>query len=327
MFIAVILQSCIAATTYSKIRQTESTKRRELPALFLFAFISGLIFTTGAIISNLMWILYGSHPAISVATVTVPFFYCFFMITLLCTLVTRLYVTFQASSLRMTKTTVYTFVIIFALLFIAAILVCTGHAFLVYKYGGDVIGELVVYPMAALFYILYVIGSALSVRLFVVNLSKIAKMQRSSLSECSISPKAKDMSLNSKQLNLLHLSAKYILLFFVAIASTLLAYLLIIVLSFECRGLFMSFDLCINLFCLYLQFAFAKMHYKRCCGWLDARCRSMVLKRAKKVMHREAIRMQAALAEVSSASTVSIASPSEIGSVSVQRDVSGTVEI
>lgn len=325
MALAVIIQLCIGTLTYSKLRHAESQTRRELPFLFFIAVLSALVFTIGAVISNLMWVLYGSHPTISIATVTVPFFYCFFLITLLGTLVTRLYVTFKGSSLEMTQRTVQIFLIIFVFESISSILTCTGHALIVYGY--DNIGDTITYPTACSFYILYIIGSALPVRLFTGNLSKIAKMQRNSnlvhlshSGHSDTSPVAQDTSLNSKQLTLLHLSAKYILLFFVAVISTILTYVLIVIVSFECRGLFMAFDLCLNLFCMYLQFAFAKKHYQKCCGCLDSRCRMCVLNRARKAIHKEAVKNQAALVEMSSVSPESTVN-------SVQNDESGTIEI
>lgn len=299
MGLAVIIQLFIGILTYSKIRRSDSRTGWQLPFLFFLSFVFALLFTIGGMISNLFWVLYGSHPAISVATSAVPFFYCFFLLSLLGTLVTRLYVTFQGTGLQMSMGTIFILTVIMVTDLISVICVCVGHTLIVF--GMEDIGWILTYPTSGLFFFLYITGSALSVRLFVANLSKIAKMQRCSQDDAS--PKAQDTSLNSKQLTLLNLAAKYILLFFVEIMSTLLTYFLIIMLSFECRGLFMSVDLCVNLWCLHLQFALAKKHYQKCCGCLDSCCKAVVLRRTKKAIHKELLHVQAELAiEMSSAS-------------------------
>ena len=51
-------------------------------------------------------------------------------------------------------------------------------------------------------------------------------------------------------------------------------------------GLLYCMDFFINLLCLYLQFAFAADHYRKCCGFLDSPCRAMVSKRTKRDIHR-----------------------------------------
>merc|ERR1712045_121383 len=43
---------------------------------------------------------------------------------------------------------------------------------------------------------------------------------------------------------------------------------------------------CVNLWCLYLQFAFAATSYQRCCGWCDIRCRDCGRNRMKTLIYR-----------------------------------------
>ena len=115
----------------------------------------------------------------------------------------------------------------------------------------------------------YIIGSYLSVRFFVGNLSKLARLQVD-----APSPKSQQRFLN--------LSAKYMLLYFIAILSTMLSFVLFFIVSYELGGLFGGIDWAFNLFCLYLQFGFADAHYQKCCSRLDSRCRTAISKRMKR---------------------------------------------
>merc|ERR1719244_876376 len=109
-------------------------------------------------------------------------------------------------------------------------------------------------------------------------------------SQRDLTKPADSVSLNRHQQKLLELSAKYFLLFAISILTTVLNYGLMFVVSTQLYGLFVSFDLCINLFCLYLQFAFADGHYKKCCFCLDSRCRKATSNRMKRAIHRNALR-------------------------------------
>ena len=138
-----------------------------------------------------------------------------------------------------------------------------------------------------LFFIFYLIGSASAVRLFVANLSELMRLQSGSQRKVSDSPK--DIALNAKQQRTLHLSSRYILLFLVAILSTILAFLSVQTWP-NLLALFWSIDLCVNVWCLYLQFAFAADHYRKCCGCLDTCCTSMVAGSARRSIHRDSLR-------------------------------------
>merc|ERR1711879_626419 len=52
------------------------------------------------------------------------------------------------------------------------------------------------------------------------------------------------------------------------------------------RPCFFSIDFCVNLWCMYLQFAFAETSYQRCCGWCDIRCKRCGLKRSRKIIYK-----------------------------------------
>merc|ERR1712154_119960 len=138
--------------------------------------------------------------------------------------------------------------------------------------------------MAIPFILIFFTGSALSIRLFVNNVFELAKMQ--SVSVLDLSVRAQDIPLNARQQTILHLSAKYIALFYVASLSTILTFVLGLT-EFEFVGLFASIDICINLLCLHLQFNFAVGLYQKCCCCWDSCCRTLVQSKAKKSIFEE----------------------------------------
>merc|ERR1712150_345246 len=92
--------------------------------------------------------------------------------------------------------------------------------------------------------------------------------------------------MGEQQQTLSDLSSKYTMLFVIALVSTILFHFMILLVNVYLRSNFMVIDLCINLWCVYLQFAFAKDHYVKCCGYCDARCRNYNSRRTRKTIHK-----------------------------------------
>ena len=310
--VTMIVQLCIGALAYRKIRRNESKISHELVFLFFLCVAFGLMDGSCHISSWIIEISSGSLPLIAITMACGVWFYGLFVFLLLFVLVLRLHLTFKGSSLKMSKHSLYFFAIMFVVLFVINILSSVG---LYFFYLNDQIGWVIFLSATILGIFLYSCVCALAVRLFVKNLSVIAKMQNSS--QRDVSPKAEDISLNDKQLRLLNLAAKYILLFFVAISVTIFTLFFIFIVSWTFGGIIVSIDLCINLFCLYLQFAFAANDYGKCCGCLDYRCRAMVLGRTKRKMHKESL----------SVPNMSPRSGTVSENRSVSMEMSGTVEI
>ena len=138
--------------------------------------------------------------------------------------------------------------------------------------------------MAVICFVPYLIGSVLSIRLFVVNVIEFTKLQCSSPQTLSVN--ADDIALNHRQQKILHLSAKYVSLFCVATVSTVLSFGLSLR-NLNFVGLFFSIDLCLNLLCLSLQFSFAADWYQKCCCCWDSCCTAMVQSKAKRMIFIE----------------------------------------
>lgn len=314
--VAFIIQFCIGAMAKSKLRRSDSKIDREFVFLFFLSFVCALLYTSGTVTSYVVYMSHGSRPEIMIVLFICGFCYFSFFLVLLITLVIRLQVTFKDSALKMSKSIIYSFVVLFVVLFVLNIVIFIGHILPVI--GGNAATGLTLHRSAGFpFLFLYITGCALAVRLFVMNLSALAQMQAGfSGSQRSLS--ADDISLNCRQEKLLRLASKYMLLFFVAILSSVCSILLFFIVSSECIGLFASIDLCVNLQCLYLQFAFAAKEYFKCCGCLNSRCTSMVLNRAKRNIYKQALSLQ-------NKKRIHVASVS--GTLSIQTNRSGTIEM
>ena len=291
MGIPLIVQVYIGVSVYWKLHDTESNIRPELIYLFLLCVVFAVLSTSSAVIYNVFILMsYTSHPAYFVFLFIEGFFYGLFFLMLLLTFITRLYLTFNETALKMTKVTVYVFAIIFVLVFISIIL--TNISLVSFTTSSFNWTFFLCSWLPG--FLMCIVGCALAVRLFAVNLSTVAKMQMGP--QRDVSPRAKDISLNDKQQKLLHLSAKYVLLFFTAVFSSAFNCFLALIVSYELRGLFASIDLCVNLVCMYLQFAFAAEQYQKCCGYLDSRCRELEMKRMKRTIHKDLMSMPGQLA-------------------------------
>ena len=287
--IAFIIQCYIAGLLYSRLHGSESNINPRLIFLFSLSFALALLFTICCIVISVFLVVYGwPHPTIKYSISVSCFFLLFSFSILLLSLVTRLYVTFRETIFKMNKRTITIFIIIFLFLFVANIVAGLGNALCVHGY--ETIGWRLGWAgvFSSLFF--YVVGSALSVRLYASNLSANAKRQAGTIH--GDIEKAETVSLNHRQLRLLNVSAKCILLFFIGISSTVLTFALIRIVSYRARGAFSAFDLSVNLWCLYLQFAFAEKQYQKCCGCLDSRCRATQVNRIKRIIHNEHLEMQ-----------------------------------
>ena len=276
---ACIVMLIIGLLAFPKMRQSKGGATK-IKALFVLSFCLGVLATSTFAIMYAFF-MNDDYAVNGYVTMISAVFWASFFLTLLGTLVMRLHITFKGSALKMTRNTVYFFKILFVIESILSIVFTIGCA------PGINLHRAIFSLSFGLFFIFYLIGSASAVRLFVANLSELTRLQSGSQRKVSDSPK--DIALNAKQQRTLHLSSRYILLFLVAILSTILA-VLSVQTWHNLLALFWSIDLCVNLWCLYLQFAFAANHYRKCCGCLDTCCTSMVAGSARRSIHRDSLR-------------------------------------
>lgn len=271
----------IGMLAYYKMRHHPKTGR-ELNFMFLLSFLSSCFTTISLLVWGVLRLMSLSDYAF--LTYIGEFFMGLFFETLLATLVLRLHLTFSDSAYRMSQNIICVFIAIFIVLFVLIVLGVVSFIVL-YRNTEYIEDHILGWFCFFSFLIVYFAGSFFAIRFFVNNLSKLAKLRVDSQRKVSLS--ADDISLNAHQRKWLNLSAKYITLFVIAILSTIFTWISCFVISFEMAAVFVTFDYCINLFCLYLQFAFATGHYKMCCFCLDSYCRRAVSKRMKMSIHRD----------------------------------------
>merc|ERR1711879_790950 len=125
--------------------------------------------------------------------------------------------------------------------------------------------------------------------------------------------------LDPQQQQLSDVAAKYMMLFAIAMGTTILIYGLSssVELPGELRHSLMEIDLSVNLLCIYVQFAFAKDHYGRCCGCCDKRFNGIVSRRMEVVIKKHMmVKIKLATRGDTNNSLMSVPSLSPVTSVS-----------
>jgi len=201
--------------------------------------------------------------------------------------VLRLHSTFDDTAYRTTPTARYLFIFILGTEFVLTFAVSVVYIlYLEDTVDGDDADETVSNIGKAgltLFLILFFVGSAMAVAFFVNNLSELAESRSISLRNLAVAED--DVALDKSQQKLSDLAARYLLLFGFATTSTILCFALTFV-EYNVFATFFVIDHCINLICLYLQFAFAQKEYNALCGCLDRKCREMMTKRTRRSIHQ-----------------------------------------
>ena len=185
----------------------------------------------------------------------------------------KLYFTFKSSMFQMSFTMIRLFVVIISLFF-AVMLTSSILQFFVDLVA---LGRLVSFSAA---FSLYIIGCGLAVHFFSSTILKLAKLQRTS--SRNLSESQNEVTLNQRQQKLADLATKSMMLFGIQIGSSIITGVLGWAFSFVLRGSLVSLDVTFNLFCAYCQFAFAEMHYRKCCGFCDDKFRDMMSNRIRR---------------------------------------------
>ena len=275
-------------------KQKDSKSSASINILFSVSIVLLLVYFTFGAIANTLYFTAYEIPVATAYSIQCSSGSLFYLI-LLATLVFRLHITFKESTFEMTTRSIYLFSILLIVCLISSI---SGIIAFQTHYSdskepmkiddwkptrnGWILLSLLYWP-------LYFVGSAAAVWCFVGNLSKLAKLRINS--PRAVTVKADNVSLDSTQQRMVNISAKYILLFLLAVLSTLSTYIGNMFLYQNPKlcpliSMIWTLDCCLNFICLYLQFSFATEHYHTFCGCLDNICRKIISKRTKTAIHR-----------------------------------------
>merc|ERR550525_1402745 len=97
------------------------------------------------------------------------------------------------------------------------------------------------------------------------------------------------IQLDSRQQQLSDVASKYMMLFAMAMFSSVLTYstlLYIVNLDSGLRHSFSAMDTTVSLYCIALQFTFATKHYNKVCAFCDRKCMDIGSQRTKRIIHR-----------------------------------------
>ena len=267
-------------------RSQEQKVGSQIQTLFICSWLCASICTTiGIIRVGTYFIIWSSYDKIIQCFYTTAIG--LFFMSLLATLAWRLHVTFNQSVYRMSPRIQYTFVISLILLLIGII----GISLSVFFYDTLLQWKRALIYSSSVWLILYFCSSGLAVYVFACNLSKLAKSRSPSIG--SIGSHPKDIQLTKQQQDLSDLAARYIMLFLIAVVSTVLMQLLSYAVPLSAlRTAFYDVDLSINMLTIYLQFAFARNHYLRCCGCCDARFKRIITKQNQRIILQQSLELQ-----------------------------------
>ena len=270
--ISLVLQFAITILAISKIRRNPQIST-PLSACFAASSSSVCSYTVSSILFHIdhfddITILYKITTLIWSSSIF------WFFLSLLCTVILKLYLTFKSSIYRMSSTMISLFTVIVLLCIIISLM----FHFVVY---GLECSNNIRFSLFALYGVVYLLGCSLAVYSFVKTLFAVTKTQETSFRNLNVAPEK--MKLKPQQQKLVDLAMKSMILFAIQIASTIcITSILSFAFPWSLRDATYVIDLTINYLCAYLQFAFATKHYRKCCGFCDDKFRGIMLKRIKR---------------------------------------------
>ena len=263
--ISSLIQCAICITAVMKMRRNPRASRW-LETFFVVSSVSGCSYTVGNVILAIgcqsvhqsVWL-----PVFLLIMQSIGIFF----VSLLCTVILKLYLTFKSSAFEMSLNMIRLFAVIVAMFIV---LISTGGILFVF--------EVYFEPLFFITWGLYIIGCALAVYLFASNLLKLAKLQGEAMSPSDLSVLQNEIKLTVRQQKSVDIATRSMMLFAIQMGSTMF-FLLIVMTAFpmEIRALFVSFDIPLNLLCSYFQFGFAQKHYRKCCGFCDNKFQGIML--------------------------------------------------
>jgi len=230
--------------------------RKSLIVLFAVCVVSADLYLIGVIITN-SHAVYEAPVFVQMGVQLLTGFLSIVYLCLLVTLVLRLQITFEQSVWKVSGRVQICFGV--ALSAWVCLLIAINITYYFGVYEGDAAMWIVTGHLYRAATAIYAILCAVAVYLFVRNLMRLAESQASSMDLDN--PVA-----NKRQIHIIELSTKYLLLFLFAIISSLLSAAVSEALGDGMWGILPPIDLCINVLCLLLQYPLANAQYRSACN-------------------------------------------------------------
>ena len=233
--------------------------------------------------------------------------YLILILSLLATLITRLYHTFEASIYRMSNLQKRVYWIVYITIVIAGIVSFSINISIVTvdpsqtpeKHFELSLAGIFTFVFAAL---LYFLTGSWAVYQFTRNLLALARLQAPTMKNILSNQRAKDVKLNASQQKLINRTSRYVSLFSVAMVVTIILVLTVFLDAlgkfylrrFEVALIIGALDVTIHVITLYLQYNFATKYYKKFCKCLDILWRLIFMQKminSMRVAQRESKRI------------------------------------
>ena len=288
---ALLIQCAIGIMAFVKIRENGNSGMK-LNVLFAFSVCCACLATLSWVMLHFKVMEDNDARALvrlivfSIHFVTFGSFY----FSLLATFILRLYLTFKDSVFRVSPILVFILSAMLLTMFVA-LLVVVALLFFLNESEWLLACNTVGLPMLCL----YLVCCVLSVYLFISDLYKMIKARERTLRASTVI-QVDDIRLDNSQQKFSDLAAKFMMLFGIAMTSSIFIFSVTLIVNqytvddfSDIRGCLGAIDLSVNLFAIYLQFAFAKDHYQRCCGCCDAKFRNFISKKTQNVIYKHCV--------------------------------------
>lgn len=268
--ISLLLQCTISILAIIKMRQCEKINM-PLRACFAVSSFCACFCTVSNTLINLN-VFHHNHIVLKVTSLVWSVCYAYFFISLLCTFILKLYLTFKASIYRMSMTMIR----LCAVIVLMCIIISIMFSFSMFFFGFSGI------TFAVFFFgfFVYGIGCCLAAYAFISTLLRVAKAQETTYRDLTVA--MEDIKLKPQQKRLADLAMKSTMLFTFQMGSTFTFIIVAFAFPPTLWDTPYVIDMTINLFCAYLQFAFAEKQYQKCCGFCDEKFEGIMLVRIKR---------------------------------------------
>ena len=246
-----------------------------LKMLFYLASTSSVCFTILCIITICLCMMSHKKAALIVGSIS-TLLYAFLFLCIWANLILRLFVSFRRSAFKMTTGEQRGYIAVFIYLLLNAF--ATSVCQLLMLVGMGLTPSIwFQFALGIAFMVVFAVSALVALCTFTSNVFALSKLR----TEKQIEPfrEEEPIGLNRMQQNLLDLSARYVLLFVVASLSsavTMFSGFYESVSDLRISLFLVPIDCCINVICIYLQYAFAEDQYQKYCGKLDCSCKRMM---------------------------------------------------
>jgi len=267
--------SVVGAVGIHRLRASEKIRAISLTVLFAVCVCSADLYLIGVIITNNTANIYEAPVFVQMIVQTLTGCLSIVYLCLVLTVVLRLRITFEGSVWKLSHRVQVGFAVSLSAWVCVLVAINITYYFGVYQH--DAAMWIATGYLLKISVLIFFTSSASAVYLFVRNLMRLAESQASSMDLGN--PKV-----NQRQLQMIQLSTKYLVLFLFAVLSSFLTNVVCETLGDGMWGILPPIDLCVNVLCLFLQYPIAQTQYRFACNKVDLCVADLLRRRIERRM-------------------------------------------